>query len=142
MSPAQIEGMIDRICGLFPTTQIGRNTVKNAWVKDDFLLDATVEEARLVTDWIKDNCEKFPASLKETKKIFNLVRNKGSRTTTLDAKDCEICFGTLWDSGERFENGKQVRSAFTTVYRDHRYSVVKPCSNCRGEDWVPPSSNY
>ena len=59
MTPAQIEGMIDRICGLFPTTQIGRNTVKNAWTKDDFLLDATVEEARLVTDWIKDNCEKF-----------------------------------------------------------------------------------
>jgi hypothetical protein len=142
MSPAQIEGMIDRICGLFPTTQIGRNTVKNAWTKDDFLLDATVEEARLVTDWIKDNCEKFPASLKETKKIFNLVRSKGSKTTTLDSKDCDICFGTLWDNGERFEDGKQIRKAFTTVHKDHRYSVVKPCSNCRGEDWVPPSSNY
>jgi len=31
VTPMQIEGMVDRICGLFPTTQIGRNTVKNAW---------------------------------------------------------------------------------------------------------------
>lgn len=141
MTPAQIEGMIDRICGLFPTTQIGRNTVKNAWTKDDFLLDATVEEARLVTDWIKDNCEKFPSSLKETKKIFNLVRNKGNNTTTLDSKDCNICFGTLWDSGERYEGGKQISKPFVTVHKGHMYSVVKPCSNCRGEDWVPPSDN-
>jgi hypothetical protein len=43
---AQIEGMVDRICGLFPTTQIGRNTVKNAWVTDEFLLDADVDDAR------------------------------------------------------------------------------------------------
>ena len=139
MTPAQIEGMIDRICGLFPTTQIGRNTVKNAWVVDNFLLDSSVEEARLATDWIKENCEKFPASLKEVKKIFILIRNKSEKSVEL-IEECNICFGTLWDSGERFNGGIQIAKPFTTVLRGHRYSVVKPCANCRGEEWKPPST--
>lgn len=140
MTPAQIEGMIDRICGLFPTTQIGRNTVKNAWVIDDFLLGASLEEARLATDWIKENCEKFPSSLKEVKKIFVLVRNRSNRIVELK-EDCSICFGTLWDSGERFIGGKQISKPFTTIFKGHRYSLVKPCANCRGEDWLPPNTN-
>ena len=38
MIPAHIELLIDRICGLFPSSNIARNTVKNAWTKDEFLL--------------------------------------------------------------------------------------------------------
>ena len=73
MTPMQIEGMVDRICGLFPTTIIGRNTVKNALTTDEFLLNSSVEDARKATDWIKINSEKFPASLREMHNIFRKV---------------------------------------------------------------------
>lgn len=36
MTPAQIEGMIDRICGLFPSSPISVSKVKNAFTQDDF----------------------------------------------------------------------------------------------------------
>ncbi|CAB4157613.1 hypothetical protein UFOVP691_35 [uncultured Caudovirales phage] len=140
MTPMQIEGMVDRICGLFPTTQIGRNTVKNAWVTDDFLLDAHVDDARKVTDWIKTNSDKFPASLRELHNIFRKVQGLGVKNQPIEVH-CDICLGTLWDDGIRYsEAGVRLSSQYTVEVRSHVYAVVRPCPNCRGVDWQLPES--
>jgi hypothetical protein len=140
MTPMQIEGMVDRICGLFPTTQIGRNTVKNAWVTDEFLLDADVDEARKVTDWIKSNSDKFPASLRELHNIFRKVRGLGVKNQPIEIK-CDICLGTLWDDGIRYSNeGKRLSEQYELEVQGHLYKVVRPCPNCRGVDWQLPES--
>lgn len=140
MTPAQIEGMVDRICGLFPTTQIGRNTVKNAWVIDDFLLDASVEEARKVTDWIKANSDKFPQSLRELHNIFRKVRTLGVKNQPIEVS-CDICKGMLWDDGIRYtENGVRLSEQYEVEVQGHTYKVVRPCPNCRGVDWQLPQS--
>ena len=39
MKPENIELFVDRLCGLFPRDNVARNTVKNAWNKDDFMLE-------------------------------------------------------------------------------------------------------
>lgn len=140
MTPAQIEGMVDRICGLFPTTQIGRNTVKNAWVIDDFLLDASVEEARKVTDWIKANSDKFPQSLRELHNIFRKVRTLGVKNQPIEVS-CDICKGMLWDDGIRYsETGVRLSEQYEVEVQGHTYKVVRPCPNCRGVDWQLPQS--
>jgi hypothetical protein len=133
----QIEGMVDRICGLFPTTQIGRNTVKNAWTVDDFLLDADVDEARKVTDWIKINSDKFPASLKEMHNIFRKVRGQ---TETKSEIKCDLCKGSLWDDGITYSSdGRQLTEQPTVTFQGHTYKVVRPCPNCRA-GWTPPEN--
>jgi hypothetical protein len=138
VTPAQIEGMVDRICGLFPTTQIGRNTVKNAWVTDQFLLDADVDDARKVTDWIKINSEKFPHSLRELHGIFHKV--SGSHQIKSDI-ECKLCKGLLWDDGISYSSdGKQLTHQPTVVFQGHTYKVVRPCPACRGENWTPPDN--
>jgi hypothetical protein len=140
VTPAQIEGMVDRICGLFPTTQIGRNTVKNAWVIDDFLLDASVEEARKVTDWIKANSDKFPQSLRELHNIFRKVRTLGVKNQPIEVS-CDICKGMLWDDGIRYsESGVRLNEQYEVEVQGHTYKVVRPCPNCRGVDWQLPQS--
>lgn len=131
---------MDRICGLFPTTQIGRNTVKNAWVTDDFLLDAHVDDARKVTDWIKTNSDKFPASLRELHNIFRKVQVLGVKNQTIEVH-CDICLGTLWDDGIRYsEAGKRLSKQYELEVHGHIYKVVRPCPNCRGIDWQLPES--
>lgn len=147
MTPAQIEGMVDRICGLFPTTQIGRNTVKNAWVTDQFLLDADVDDARKVTDWIKINSEKFPHSLRELHNIFHKV--SGSLQIKSEIK-CDLCKGLLWDDGISYsDDGRRLTDQYTQTYvyktdkgiKKFTYKVVLPCPACRGENWTPPENN-
>ena len=112
----QIEGMVDRICGLFPTTQIGRNTVKNAWTVDD------------------------PASLRELHNIFRKVRGLGSKNQPIETK-CDICNGMLWDDGIRYsEAGQRISEQYEQEENGHIYKVVRPCPNCRGSDWRMPES--
>jgi hypothetical protein len=138
MTPMQIEGMVDRICGLFPTTQIGRNTVKNAWTVDDFLLDADVDDARKVTDWIKMNSDKFPHSLRELHSIFYKVQGKSEIKSEIK---CDICNGMLWDDGIRYSNsGQRLSEQYELEAHGHTYKVVRPCPNCRGSDWQLPES--
>jgi hypothetical protein len=145
MTPAQIEGMVDRICGLFPTTQIGRNTVKNAWVTDQFLLDADVDDARRVTDWIKLNSEKFPHSLRELHGIFYKVT--GSHKIESDTV-CKLCDGLLWDDGISYsDDGRRLTEQYTIVeryetekvVREQVYKAVRPCPQCR-KGWKPPAA--
>ena len=137
MTPMQIEGMVDRICGLFPTTQIGRNTVKNAWTVDDFLLDADVDDARKVTDWIKMNSDKFPHSLRELHSIFYKVQGKSEIKSEIQ---CDRCKGLLWDDGVTYSSdGRQLTQQPTEVFQGHTYKVVRPCSKCRA-GWTPPDT--
>lgn len=145
MTPAQIEGMVDRICGLFPTTQIGRNTVKNSWVTDQFLLDADVDDARKVTDWIKINSERFPHSLRELHNIFHKV--SGSLKIKSEIL-CKVCNGLLWDDGISYsDDGRLLTEQYTKTYvyetdkgtKRITYKVVLPCSACR-KDWTPPEN--
>lgn len=138
MTPMQIEGMVDRICGLFPTTIIGRNTVKNAWTTDEFLLNASVEDARKATDWIKINSEKFPASLREMHNIFRKVT--GSHQIKSEML-CDVCNGELWDDGVRFDkNDRQISDQFTVESHGQIYKVVRPCPSCR-PNWRPPDTH-
>jgi len=137
MTPAQIEGMVDRICGLFPTTQIGRNTVKNAWVTDQFLLDADVDDARKVTDWIKINSEKFPHSLRELHNIFHKISGKSEIKSEIK---CDLCKGLLWDDGITYSSdGRQLTQQPTEIFQGHTYKVVHPCPKCRA-GWTPPDN--
>ena len=71
MTPALIELMIDRLCGMYPTTNIARNTVKNAWVKDELLLDATEEDAKAVLK-IAESLGHYPTQY-EVKSMFMRV---------------------------------------------------------------------
>jgi hypothetical protein len=146
VTPMQIEGMVDRICGLFPTTQIGRNTVKNAWVTDEFLLDADVDDARKVTDWIKINSEKFPHSLRELHSIFHKVQGKSEIKSEIK---CDLCKGLLWDDGITYSSdGRRLTDQYTQTYiyntekgtKEFTYKVVLPCPACRGKNWTPPDN--
>lgn len=127
MTPAQIEGFIDRICGLFPTSQIGRNTVKNAWTGDDFLLLQDVNDARQVIPIILENHEKFP-NLKDVQRAFKHIRNPVMKAVV----SCEICDGNGWDTGRRWDFATKtlISEGFTKIVFDRPYSYVVRCQ-CR-----------
>jgi len=128
MTPAQIEGFIDRICGLFPTSQIGRNTVKNTWTADDFLLLQDVDDARKVVPMIMEHHDKFP-TLKEVHYEFRLLRKPAIQQTVVV---CEICDGNGWDTGRRwnFNTKELICEGFTKTVLDRTYTYVVPCK-CR-----------
>ena len=125
MNSAQIEGMIDRICGLFPTSQIARNTVKSAWTSDDFLTFQSVEDARRIIPMVMERFDKFP-SLKEIHHTFRLLRNTQPDPIVMQ---CDICCNQGWDTGERwdFGTGKLLDEAYTEIHLGHEYRVVKRC---------------
>ena len=125
MNGAQIEGMIDRICGLFPTSQIARNTVKSTWTNDDFLTFQSVEDARRIIPLVMERFDRFP-SLKEIHHTFRLLRNTQSDPIVMQ---CDICCNQGWDTGERwdFGTGKLLDEAYTEIHLGHEYRVVKRC---------------
>ena len=91
MTPSQIEGFIDRIAGLFPTNQIARNTVKNTWSGDDFLLLQSLDDARKVVWMIMETHDKFP-SLKEVHECFGQLRKNRQPFENI----CGFCDNTGW----------------------------------------------
>jgi hypothetical protein len=97
MTPAHIELMIDRICGLFPSSNIARNTVKNAWTKDDFLLLQTeVDDIKEVLLKL-ENDSSFP-TLARLKDVIRKIKNKAVEGVPM----CSTCKGTGWDDGARW----------------------------------------
>ncbi len=128
MTPTQIEGMIDRICGLYPSSPVSLQKAKNAFTQDEFLLYQTVEDARKVITVIMDNHDKFP-SLKEVHKAFKLLRKPAIEQTLVV---CEICDGNGWDTGRRwnFETKEIICEAFTKESMGQTYTYVVPCK-CR-----------
>jgi hypothetical protein len=85
MTPALIELMIDRLCGMYPTTNIARNTVKNAWVKDELLLDASEEDAKQVLK-MSESLGHYPNQF-EIKSMFNKVM--GVRHAEVGCDKCD-----------------------------------------------------
>jgi len=128
MTPAQIEGFIDRICGLYPSSTIAVTKVKNAWTADDFLLLEDVNEARRIVARIMERYDKFP-TLKEVHHEFKLLRKPAIEQTIVV---CEICDGNGWDTGERWNyNTKEIIcEAYTRTFMGHIYTYVVPCK-CR-----------
>ena len=97
MTPAHIELMIDRICGLFPSSNIARNTVKNAWTKDEFLLlQVEVDDIKEVLLKL-ENDSSFP-TLARLKDVIRKIKNKAVEGVHM----CSTCKGTGWDDGARW----------------------------------------
>ena len=127
MTPAQIEGMIDRICGLFPSGQVSVAKAKHAWTADDFLLLQDVNDARKVIPIILENHDKFP-NLKDVQKAFRHIRQPARQMIVL----CDICDGNGWDTGRRWDYATKtlICEGFTKIVFDRPYSYVVRCQ-CR-----------
>jgi len=127
MTPAQIEGMIDRICGLFPSGQVSLAKAKHAWTADDFLLLQDVNDARKVIPIILENHDKFP-NLKDVQKAFRHIRQPAKQMIVL----CDICDGNGWDTGKRWDYATKtlICEGFTKIVFDRPYSYVVRCQ-CR-----------
>ena len=125
MNTLQIEGMIDRICGLFPTSQIARNTVKSTWTNDNFLLYQSVEDARHIIPIVMEQFDKFP-SLKEVHQVFKQLH---SHDTPAIIEYCDICCNSGWDNGQRWNFADKILldDYFTEIHLGKEYRVVKKC---------------
>ena len=125
MNAVQIEGMIDRICGLFPTNQIARNTVKSTWTNDNFLLYQSVEDARHIIPIVMEQFDKFP-SLKEVHQVFKQLH---TYDTPAIIEYCDICCNSGWDDGQRWNFADKILldDYFTEIHLGKEYRVVRKC---------------
>ncbi len=122
MTPIQIDSMIDKICGMYPTTPVPRNGMKSLWREDSLLLSIDVKQGREVMALI----EKHNA-------IPSLPEIKGMVRTLLKEVDegslpCEICNGTGWDDGMRIVDGIIVHDLYTVI--DVRGKVCTTVIRC------------
>ena len=122
MKPIHIELFIDRLCGLFPTTNIARNTLKSAWTRDDIMLDASEEDGKAVLKMC-ESLSKFPASIGEVRHMFRTVAGVIGGTF-----GCELCDHSGWDIGRQIIDGEE--TFYTMVFMGNNYTYVKPCQ-CR-----------
>ena len=122
MKPIHIELFIDRLCGLFPTTNIARNTLKSAWTRDDIMLDASEEDGKAVLK-LCESLSKFPASIGEVRHMFRQVGGHIGGTF-----GCELCDHSGWDVGRQIIDG--VESFYTMIFMGNTYTYVKECE-CR-----------
>lgn len=122
MKPIHIELFIDRLCGLFPTTNIARNTLKSAWTRDDIMLDASEEDGKAVLK-LCESLSKFPASIGEVRHMFRQVGGHVGGTF-----GCELCDHSGWDVGRQTIDG--VETFYTMIFMGNNYTYVKACQ-CR-----------
>jgi hypothetical protein len=122
MKPVHIELFIDRLCGLFPTTNIARNTLKSAWTRDDIMLDASEEDGKAVLK-LCESLSKFPASIGEVRHMFRQVGGHIGGTF-----GCELCDHSGWDVGRQIIDG--VETFYTMEFMGNNYTYVKACQ-CR-----------
>lgn len=136
MTPAQIEGMIDRMAGIFPASNFSRNAMKSTWSMDDFLLSVDVEDARKVISLVEAH-GKIP-SLPEMKNLFRRMWDANAIHQKVVVR-CDVCRDTGWDDGyrEAEEIMGQVRvtqERYTEVHWGNTYTVVVPCACPHGEE--------
>ena len=122
MKPIHIELFIDRLCGLVPTTNIARNTLKSAWTRDDIMLDASEEDGKAVLK-LCESLSKFPASIGEVRHMFRQVGGHIGGTF-----GCELCDHSGWDIGRQIIDG--VETFYTMEFMGNNYTYVKACQ-CR-----------
>ena len=140
MTPLQIEGMIDRVVGMYPTAQVGRNTMKNTWTQDKFLLEQSVEDVRRVLPLIEAH-NRIP-SLPEIKTLLRMLY-KNDQVNSVGDECCLQCGGCGWVNGftvsdAEMLNGKWIKlgviltERFVERFCDRQYTVVKRCQICDG----------
>ena len=122
MTPLQIDQMIDKICGMFPTVPVPRNGMKAAWGADNFLHTVTVEQGREVMALVEKH--NTVPSLPELKIMLrSIVKNHDNEKPV-----CDICNGTGWDDGMRIVNGVVLHERFTSL--DMRGNVCTTVTKC------------
>lgn len=125
MTPAQIEGMIDRICGIYASHNVSRNSMKGAWSQDDFLLSVPVDRGREVLALVEMH-GKIP-SLPEIKSMFHRLMRSQQGVAGVTRPDCHICGGSGWDSGVSPDNPEGYREWFEHGGYYARVSRICPC---------------
>jgi len=122
VTPIQIDSMIDKICGMYPTTPVPRNGMKALWREDALLLSIDVKQGREVMVLVEKN-NTIP-SLPEIKTMVRTIM-KG---TVGSVPPCTVCNGTGWDDGLRIEDGIVVHDLYTVV--DVRGKVCTTVIRC------------
>jgi len=111
---------------MFPRDNIGRNTVKNAWGKDDYLLEADQSMGKAALTII-ENDPGFP-SLARVKGVFRKLQQK----TAVGQDDCKTCDNSGWDNGQRWaaSTGGLVMVMPRQIMKDlgHDYTYVTKCA--------------
>lgn len=131
MKPMYIELFVDRLCGFFPKDNIARNTVKKAWLHDEYLILNVEEEEVKAALAILEADKSFP-SLHRVKEVFRAGRTSKMAAIT---NNCDVCGGTGWDSGERWEDTADgyvmTKEGFTVVgpLGDTTTTVIQ-CESC------------
>ncbi len=122
MTPIQIDSMIDRICGMYPTTPVPRNGMKALWREDALLLSIDVKQGREVMGLIERH-NAIP-SLPEIKGMVRTLLKE----VVESLPTCTICNGTGWDDGERIEDGVILHERVTSI--DMRGNVCTTVTKC------------
>ena len=122
MTPLQIDQMIDKICGMFPTVPVPRNGMKAAWGADNFLHTVTVEQGREVMALVEKH--NTVPSLPELKIMLRSIVKKHDNEKPV----CDICNGTGWDDGMRIVDGVVLHERFTSL--DMRGNVCTTVTKC------------
>ena len=122
MTPIQIDSMIDKICGMYPTTPVPRNGMKALWREDALLLSIDVKQGREVMSLIERH-NAIP-SLPEIKGMVRTLLKE----VVEGLPPCEICNGTGWDDGMRIADGVIVHERFTSI--DMRGNVCTTVTKC------------
>lgn len=122
MTPERIRTFIDRLCAYFPTQIIARNTLKDAWCRDEMFIDASDEDAIKVLKKC-ETLDKFP-NLSAVKQFFRLARGE-----TRGVFNCPDCDNAGWDIGRVWHPDGQ-ETFYTEVIDDKERSVVIRCKTC------------
>lgn len=122
MTPIQIDSMIDKICGMYPTTPVPRNGMKALWREDALLLSIDVKQGREIMGLVEKH-NTIP-SLPEIKGMARTVLKE----LVASVPPCTICNGTGWDDGLRIEDGVIVHDLYTVV--DVRGKVCTTVVRC------------
>ena len=125
MTPTQIDSMIDKICGMYPTTPVPRNGMKSVWREDELLLSIDVKQGREIMGLVEKH-NTIP-SLPEVKNMVRTIVKQAVDSVSI----CSICNGTGWDDGLRIEDGIVLHERFTSVdICGNVCTTVKKCE-CR-----------
>jgi len=122
VTPIQIDSMIDKICGMYPTTPVPRNGMKALWREDALLLSIDVKQGREVMVLVEKH-NTIP-SLPEIKSMVRTIMKE----TVGSVPPCTVCNGTGWDDGLRIEDGFVVHDLYTVV--DVRGKVCTTVIRC------------
>jgi hypothetical protein len=133
MTEESISKLVNRICAIFPTTPIPKNTIIEGWAADRRLraLDLDPQQKERLLDEI-EKLNGWPNLPQLRAMILGITTKPQAGPPTR----CEICDNTGWDNGLRLSgtmHNPVVQSpAMTTEWEGHTYTQVIPCRCERG----------